>query len=155
MSIVQIHSPHPLSLGTPGAAAFDVRSAEDVVFWPGRLVAVSTGIYSQFPPSLAAVLKFERGGLGMKGFEIKAGLVDSDYRGEWKVLLKWNPPIPEPPLDNQKVAEFYQQRMRINKGDRIAQVFFMNRPEIELEYVEKESLVSTARGEGCFGSTGV
>ena len=64
------------------------------------------------------------------------GTVDSDYRGEIGVLL----------------INLGQEPVRINRGERIAQLVVMQRPDIVLR--EVQSLSETARGGGGFGHTG-
>lgn len=151
---VKIRSEYEITRGSSGAAAFDVRAMDDYVFWPGRLQAVSLGIQSEFPPSLCAVISIERGGLAMKGFEVKAGLVDSDYRGDWKLLLKWNPSFDDRSIFNDptKLKAHFENHVRILRGDRIGQVLFLNVPEIQI--IPCDSFSTTERGEGRFGSTG-
>ena len=79
-----------------------------------------------------------RSGLALKHFiDVGAGVIDSDYRGEVKVLLF-----------NHGPTDF-----EVKTGDRIAQIIIEKIAETKL--VKIESLTTTNRGEGGFGSTGV
>jgi dUTP pyrophosphatase len=123
---------------TAGAAGMDVLSAEDVVLAPGARHAVATGL------SLAIPLGYEiqvrpRSGLALKhGISVPntPGTIDSDYRGELKVILI-----------NHGAEPF-----EVRRGDRVAQL--MLAPVTQGAWREVAQLDETERGEGGFGSTG-
>ena len=123
---------------TEGAAGMDVMSAEDVTIAPGARHPVATGL------SVAIPLGFEiqvrpRSGLALKhGITVPntPGTIDSDYRGELKVLLI-----------NHGPEEF-----AIARGDRVAQLVVA--PVTQGIWQEVDELDATERGAGGFGSTG-
>lgn len=101
-------------------------------------VAIPTGIYIEISKGYEAQVR-SRSGLALKGvFCLNApGTIDSDYRGEIKVILA-----------NIKDEEFV-----IESGDRIAQLVFSKVEQVEFE--ETEELSQTNRASGGFGHTGV
>ena len=124
---------------TEGAAGMDVVAAEDVVLAPGGRHAVATGLALAIPPGYEIQVR-PRSGLALKhGITVPntPGTIDSDYRGELKVILI-----------NHGTQEF-----AVRRGDRIAQLVVA--PVVQGSWLEVEELEGTARGEGGFGSTGV
>lgn len=123
---------------TAGAAGMDVVSAEDVEIAPGARHAVATGLAVAIPPGFEIQVR-PRSGLALKhGVTVPntPGTIDSDYRGELKVILI-----------NHGAEPF-----AIRRGDRVAQLVVA--PVVQGSWVEVDSLDETARGEGGFGSTG-
>lgn len=123
---------------TSGAAGMDVVSAEDVTIAPAARHAVATGIAVAIPQGFEIQVR-PRSGLALKhGITIPntPGTIDSDYRGEMKVILI-----------NHGTEDFV-----IARGDRVAQLVVA--PVTQAEWVEVTELDATARGEGGFGSTG-
>jgi dUTP pyrophosphatase len=123
---------------TAGAAGMDVVAAEDVVLAPGARHAVATGFAMAIPVGFEVQVR-PRSGLALKhGITClnTPGTIDSDYRGEVKVILA-----------NLGAAPF-----PIARGDRIAQLVPAPVQHADLE--EVASLDETARGSGGFGSTG-
>ena len=123
---------------TKEAAGFDLHSIENVVLKPGERKLIGTGLAFEIEYGYEVQIR-PRSGLAFKhGITVlnSPGTIDSDYRGEIKVLLI-----------NHSDEEF-----EIKKGDRIAQAVVA--PVIQAEIVEVEELSSTERGEGGFGSTG-
>ena len=135
--------PHGLDLPLPayataGAAGMDVVEAEDVVIAPGARHPVATGLALAIPEGFEIQVR-PRSGLAFKhGITVPntPGTIDSDYRGELKVLLI-----------NHGVEPFAIQR-----GDRVAQLVLA--PVVQAAWEEIEELDETARGAGGFGSTG-
>lgn len=123
---------------TEGAAGFDLQAVESKVIHANRMVAVSCGFAIEIPYGCVGIV-FPRSGLafnhGVQLFNI--GVIDSDYRGEVRVLL-YN-------ADDDEYC--------IEKGDRIAQLVILPMPIIKP--VEVDELDETGRGERGFGSTGV
>lgn len=123
-------------LGTEGAAGYDLFSTEDdFELWPDDRRSVSTGITIEMQPNVVAIIK-PRSGLAVKyGIDVLAGVVDSDYRGEIKVVM----------------VNLGGDPIKVLKGQAIAQVVFV--PVIH-DVVEATGQISeTARGNGGFGST--
>jgi dUTP pyrophosphatase len=123
---------------TAGAAGMDVLSAEDVTLAPGARHAVATGFALAIPPGYEIQVR-PRSGLALKhGITLPntPGTIDSDYRGELKIIL----------------INLGQEPFAIQRGDRIAQLVLA--PVLVAEWQEAEMLDGTARGEGGFGSTG-
>lgn len=130
--------PAPPSYETPGAACADIRSNEHRVLWPGSRHIFSTGYAAEIPESWELQVR-SRSGLAAK-FAITVthglGTIDSDYRGEIKILLSNNG----------------DSMVTINKGDRIAQLKLERVEQAHFEIVTE--LSETARGTGGLGSTG-
>lgn len=123
---------------TAGAAGMDVLAAEDVMLAPGARHAVATGLALAIPPGFEIQVR-PRSGLALKhGISVPntPGTIDSDYRGELKVILINHGAEPFP----------------IVRGDRVAQLVLA--PVVQAAWDEVEDLDETARGAGGFGSTG-
>jgi len=123
---------------TEGAAGMDVVSAEDVTLAPGARHAVATGLAMAIPEGYEIQVR-PRSGLALKhGISVPntPGTIDSDYRGELKVILINLGPEP----------------FAIQRGDRVAQLVLA--PVVQAAWVEVAELDTTERGEGGFGSTG-
>jgi dUTP pyrophosphatase len=123
---------------TSGAAGMDVVSAEDVTLAPGTRHAVATGLILAIPEGYEVQVR-PRSGLALKhGITVPntPGTIDSDYRGELKVIL----------------INHGTQPFMIQRGDRIAQLVLA--PVLQAAWEEVAELDATERGEGGFGSTG-
>ena len=123
---------------TDGAAGMDVLSAEDVTLDPGARHAVATGLAVAIPAGYEIQVR-PRSGLALKhgiGVPNAPGTIDSDYRGELKVILI-----------NHGAESF-----AIHRGDRIAQLVLA--PVTLAVWNEVSELDETSRGAGGFGSTG-
>ncbi len=123
---------------TPGAAGMDVVAAEDITLAPGARHAVATGFSLAIPEGYEIQVR-PRSGLALKhGITVPntPGTIDSDYRGELKVILINHGAEPFP----------------IHRGDRIAQLVLA--PVTLAAWEEVAELDETARGAGGFGSTG-
>ncbi|WP_420381366.1 dUTP diphosphatase [Novosphingobium sp.] len=123
---------------THGAAGMDVVAAEDAAIAPGMRHAVATGLALAIPPGFEIQVR-PRSGLALKhGITVPntPGTIDSDYRGELKVILI-----------NLGDTTFVVQR-----GDRIAQLVLA--PVTRASWLEVDELDDTVRGIGGFGSTG-
>ena len=124
---------------TTGSAGFDLASAEpDFVLGPCERRLVSTGLAIEIPPGIEGQVR-PRSGLALRhGITMPnaPGTIDSDYRGELRVILQ--------NLGTQPVT--------IARGDRIAQLVFARYETPEL--VDVTELEASARGAGGFGSTG-
>jgi dUTP pyrophosphatase len=123
---------------TAGAAGMDVVSAEDVVIAPGARHAVATGLSMAIPQGYEIQVR-PRSGLALKhGITVPntPGTIDSDYRGELKVIL----------------INLGGEPFTIARGDRVAQLVLA--PVVQAAWDEVAELDTTERGAGGFGSTG-
>ena len=123
---------------TSGAAGMDIVSAEQVTIAPGARHAVATGLAVAIPVGFEIQVR-PRSGLALKhGISVPntPGTLDSDYRGEMKVIL----------------VNLGHEPFAIARGDRIAQLVLA--PVVQAVWDEVADLDATERGEGGFGSTG-
>ena len=123
---------------TEGAAGMDVLAAEDVTLQPGERWPVATGLAVAIPHGYELQVR-PRSGLALKhGISVPntPGTIDSDYRGEVKVIL----------------INHGQTAFEVRRGDRIAQLVLA--PVVQASWLKVDELDHTARGEGGFGSTG-
>ena len=121
-------------------AGLDLYAAEAARIGPGERVSVGTGLAVAIPEGLAGLV-LPRSGMALKnGIALvnSPGLIDPGYRGEVRVLL----------LNTDRNIEF-----RIASGDRIAQLLLV--PIAHVTPLETDSLGSSARGPGGFGSSGL
>lgn len=124
---------------TSGAAGMDVVAAEDTAIAPGARHAVATGLTMAIPPGFEIQVR-PRSGLALKhGITVAnaPGTVDSDYRGELKVIL----------------INHGSEAFSIARGDRVAQLVLA--PVTRARWDEVEDLGKTDRGTDGFGSTGI
>lgn len=119
-----------------GAAGADLRASEPVEIAPGARAAVPTGVRLQIPPGHVGLV-WPRSGLAVRhGIDTMAGVVDSDYRGEVRVVL----------------VNHGEEPFRIARGDRVAQLL-VQRVE-RAAFAASLAIDDTDRGAGGFGSTG-
>lgn len=138
--------PHSKDLPLPGyetksAAGMDIRAAlvKPITLKAGERILIPTGLKMALPEGYEAQIR-PRSGLAIRnGITMlnSPGTIDSDYRGEVKVIA----------------INHGQQDFEINHGDRIAQMVIA--PVVQLPIKEVSELDETVRGEGGFGSTGV
>lgn len=124
---------------TSGAAGMDICAAESVNLRTGRRAAIATGFAFAVPAGYEIQVR-PRSGLALKnGITClnTPGTIDSDYRGEVKVIL----------------ANLGDEDFLIKVGDRIAQIVVA--PVVHAAMVEVDALDATTRGAKGFGSTGV
>jgi len=118
-----------------GDAGLDLFSAVDDVVKAGEVKPIPTGIKVAVPEGHVALV-WDKSGISLKGIHRLAGVVDSGYRGEVRVVL----------------ANLGNEPFVIEKGMKIAQLLIQ--PVTRVEVVETENLEETSRGENGFGSTG-
>lgn len=126
--------------GSVEAAGADLYACLDapVTIQPGETAWIPTGLALEVPRGCAGLV-FARSSMGAKrglAPANKVGVIDSDYRGEIRVVL----------LNHSKIPQ------TVEPGDRVAQ--FLITPVLTPEYVEAETLSDTGRGGSGFGSTG-
>ena len=125
---------------TDGSSGVDLSAFLDkeVVIKPNSSELIPTGLQVAIPEEFEIQIR-PRSGLAAKesiGVLNSPGTIDSDYRGELKIILF-----------NHGKEDFI-----INNGDRIAQMVLV--PIVKMEFEEVDSLPNTVRGQGGFGSTG-
>ena len=124
---------------TEGSSGMDLMAnvEQTVKILPGEKKIISTGIMVAIPEQYEIQIRPRSGLAAKNGISVlnTPGTIDSDYRGEIKVIL----------------INLGKDIFQINKNDRIAQMIVC--PIIKVELKEVESLPETARGEGGFGST--
>lgn len=121
----------------PSDAGADLFSTESIMIHPGERKTVGTGVSMEIPEGFYGRVA-PRSGLAAKhGVDVLAGVVDSSYRGEIKVVL----------LNTDRHNTFH-----VEKGDRIAQIIFEGHFNFPL--AESDSLDESRRGAGGFGSSG-
>ncbi|MCS7176649.1 MAG: dUTP diphosphatase [Candidatus Kapabacteria bacterium] len=147
MLVVQIQRTDPAfadlplpTYATEGSAGMDVYAAvtEPVELPPGGIVVIPTGIAIALPLGYECQVRPRSGIAARHGvFVLNApGTIDSDYRGEIRVIL----------------ANFGREPFWIRRGDRIAQLVVTRYERVQWELVQE--LPQTERGSGGFGSTG-
>lgn len=125
---------------TEGSSGYDVYAclSEDITLLPMKRIAVPTGLSLSIPKGFEAQVR-ARSGLALKhGIAVlnAPGTIDSDYRGEVKVIL----------------ANLGEEPVLIFHGMRIAQLVFSQVEEVQ--FVEVQSLEPSSRAEGGFGHSG-
>ena len=126
--------------GSAEAAGADLYACLDqpVTIAPGETAWIPTGLSLEVPKGCAGLI-YARSSMGVKrglAPANKVGVIDSDYRGEIRVVL----------LNHGKTTQ------TVENGERIAQ--FLITPVLTPAYMEVDELSNTGRGAGGFGSTG-
>ena len=126
---------------TPGAAGMDIRAnlTEDITLQPLQRQMISTGLFLEIPKGYEAQIRPRSGLANRQGITClnSPGTVDSDYRGEIKIIL----------------INLSADTQIIKHGDRIAQMVIAKTETAKLELVQQ--LNETQRGERGFGHTGI
>lgn len=123
---------------TAGAAGMDLTSVQATCLYPNERKVISTGLAMEMPMGYEAQVRPRSGLAANEGVTVlnTPGTIDSDYRGEIKIILI-----------NLGQAPFW-----VNVGDRIAQLVIAPVTQAEVEVTQ--DLSQTERGEGGLGSTG-
>ncbi len=121
--------------GHDGDAGLDLFSSIDFVLAKGQVEAIPTGIKVAIPDDHVGLI-WDKSGVSMKGVHRLAGVIDSGYRGEVKVVM----------------INLGDKPFVIDNGMKIAQMLVQ--PITMVDVVETQDLNETSRGEGGFGSTG-
>lgn len=125
--------------GSDEAAGYDISAQEAVTIKPGRVVPIRTGLAIEMPRGYFAMI-CPRGSLARKHMldvPHSVGIIDSDFRGEWMIVLRNLSP---------------RRSVKISAGERIAQAIFIKHSVIQ--FVRSSKLSATKRGAGQMGSTG-
>lgn len=122
---------------TPDSAGIDLKASKGIIMNPHERVKIPLGVRVAIPKGHVGLL-IGRSSMGAKGIAVSnaVGVIDADYRGEIMALLT--------NTNNHTVT--------IMEGDRVAQLLIM--PIVQPKIVRVDSLDTTTRGEGGFGSTG-
>tara|TARA_R110002153_G_scaffold25210_6_gene80199 strand:+ start:487 stop:915 length:429 start_codon:yes stop_codon:yes gene_type:complete len=124
---------------TEGAAGFDIYSDQDLArVHFGQVASISTGIAVAIPDGFVGLIKPRSGLAVSRGVDTMAGVIDSDYRGEIRVVMT---------VHSTDIVPF-----RVERGERIAQLVVV---PVMLDATEVDELDYTLRGSEGFGSTGV
>ena len=121
--------------GNPLDAGIDIYTNETYTLSPGETHMFTTGFAAAIPDGHVALI-WDRSGLGSKGVHRLAGVIDSSYRGEWKIVLTNLSPDP----------------YAIKAGDKIVQCIVQKFEPLDI--TEVEDLEETDRGAKGFGSSG-
>ena len=126
---------------TEGSSGYDLYSSDNLMLAAGARVLVPTGLKMVIPKGFEGLIR-SRSGLALKhGIAVlnSPGTIDSDYRGEIKVIL----------INTSK------ETFEIQKGMRIAQMVFATHETPTLEIINSVDEYNTERKDGGFGSTGI
>ena len=126
------------SYATEHSSGLDLRTSEEITLQPGEYKLIPTGVAIEIPEGFEGQIR-PRSGLALKyGIAClnSPGTIDSDYRGEVKVLL----------------INLGKKIVRFERGERIAQLIISSYERVQVELVE--DLKETARSDGGFGHTG-
>jgi len=135
--VVELCHPHAQlpSKKRTGDAGYDLYTPVDVIIDPNSQMVVPLGIKTEFPDYWVALVK-DRSSVALRGCHVVAGVVDSSYRGEWKLVL-WN-------LSDEPIGFL--------TGEKIAQ--FVLTPIINNLQPKQGKVSESDRGSGGFGSSG-
>lgn len=118
-----------------GDAGLDIFSVIDCTLKSREVMPIPTGIQVAIPEGFVGLV-WDKSGISLKGVHRLAGVIDSGYRGEVKVVM----------------ANFGHKPFVIERGMKIAQILIQ--PVAEVKVVEAKELEETPRGGKGFGSTG-
>ncbi len=126
---------------TDGSSGMDLAANVDsvVTIDPGKTAIIPTGLAVSIPKGFEIQIRPRSGLAAKQSITVlnTPGTIDSDYRGEIKIIL----------------INLGQKQFKVEKGARIAQMVMC--PVIQAEIEETEDLIETNRGSGGFGSTGI
>ena len=125
---------------TPGSSGMDIAAyvKDDIIISPGDNAIIPAGFYLSVPVGYEIQIRPRSGLAAKKGITVlnTPGTIDSDYRGEIKVIL----------------VNLGKERFTVKNGERIAQMVICPIKQVSIEEVKE--LSETDRGAGGFGSTG-
>lgn len=126
--------------GSDGASGADLPAGlkAPITLQPGERALIPTGLRMEIPEGFEGQVRPRSGLAARNGVTVlnTPGTIDSDYRGEIKVII----------------INLGNEPFTVSPGDRIAQLVFA--PVVHAQFIEKNRLGNTDRGEGGFGSTG-
>ena len=121
----------------PGDAGMDLFAAEEIKLEAGEVKAVPTGIKMAIQQGYVGLI-WDKSGISLRGLHRLAGVVDSGYRGEVRIVM----------VNLGKETHVFKQ------GQKVAQMLIQPVQAVEVLDVGEGELDETVRGEGGFGSTG-
>ena len=122
----------------PGDAGYDLYAADSVRIGARKRVTVASGLHLEIPSGYVGLVK-DRSSVASAGLHTLAGVIDSAYRGELKILM----------------VNLADEDIQIRAGQKIAQLLVVPIYDLPVDYVDSlAGLSSSARGAGGFGSTG-
>lgn len=127
---------------TPGSAGFDIYTLETTMIIKEKINRIGTGLGFVIPTGYYGQI-YIRSSLAIQGIELIGGVIDSDYRGEIQLIMKYS--------GHNKNGYIF------NKHERIAQIVFhkiSDQPQFQILDSNQWKEETTARGTGGFGSTG-
>ncbi len=124
------------SYAYPEDVAMDIFSCEKLIIKPKCRVLVKTGISMEFPKGYVALV-WDKSGIAKNGVTCLGGVIDSNYRGEYKIIL----------------LNVGSKNYKIKKGQKVAQILIQ--PVVHGKIEEVNELDESSRGEDGFGSTGL
>jgi len=132
-------APEYKSSGAAGADVSAFLPDSPVEIQPGKFSLIPTGLFFEIPDGYEIQVRPRSGLAFKKGITVlnTPGTIDSDYRGELKILL----------------INLGDKSFTVNNGERIAQIII--NPVIQADFELSQALTQTERGAGGFGSTGV
>lgn len=144
-------------------AGFDIYSdsAEDIILKPNETKFFSTGLRSAFPKEFWIEIK-ERGSTGAVGLSVRSGVIDSGYRGEWKIMLTNVNKYPVVFSHSVDKVTYIKGKIFKNKVKKviyplskaIAQAVVIPLPHIECRPWDETQVAASERGETGWGASG-
>lgn len=127
---------------TDNAGAFDIYLQEDIKITEGFINYISLGFAAAIPEGYVGIL-VPRSSIGIKGIGLRntVGIIDSDYRGEWKACI----------VTDEQGKNSFGDEMSFKRGERLLQCLIVPIKKETIEIVDDLELTSRSGG---FGSTG-
>ena len=144
-------------------AGFDIYSdsAEDIVLKPNETKFFSTGLRSAFPNNFWVEIK-ERGSTGAVGLSVRSGVIDSGYRGEWKIMLTnvnkypviFSHSVDKVTYIKSKIFKNKVKKVIYPLSKAIAQAVVIPLPHIECRPWDETQVAASERGQTGWGASG-
>ena len=144
-------------------AGFDIYSdsAEDIILKPNETKFFSTGLRSAFPKEFWVEIK-ERGSTGAVGLSVRSGVIDSGYRGEWKIMLTnvnkypvvFSHSVDKVTYVNSKIFKNKIKKVIYPLSKAIAQAVVIPLPSITCKPWNEEKIEASERGQTGWGASG-
>ena len=127
---------------TDNAGAFDIYLQEDIKITEGFINYINLGFAAAIPEGYVGIL-VPRSSIGIKGIGLRntVGIIDSDYRGEWKACI----------VTDEQGKNSFGDEMSFKRGERLLQCLIVPVKKETIEIVDNLELTSRSGG---FGSTG-